>query len=80
MLNRIFIILCSISDKAQIRALSTCDVGGKTYHLGERIYPENSCYECHCAPDYNNATSYADNSNCVKINCGNQNFPIEIEE
>lgn len=60
----------SFLDKAKIRAISTCEVGGKTYHLGERIYPENSSYECHCALDYNNATSLADNSNCVKINCG----------
>lgn len=62
----------SIQDKAKIRAINTCEVEGKTYHLGERIYPDNSCYECHCALDYNNATSYADNSNCVKINCGNE--------
>lgn len=70
---------CSFLDKAKIRAISTCEVGGKTYHLGERIYPENTCYECHCAPDYNNATSLADNSNCVKINCGETFFSIFVE-
>lgn len=69
-----YLIFYSILDKAKIRALSTCEVDGNTYHLGERIYPENSCYVCQCTPDFNNATSYADNSNCVKINCGNEIF------
>lgn len=43
---------------------------GKSYHIGERMNPDNSCFECLCTLDFNNQTSYADNSNCVKINCG----------
>lgn len=68
------ILIVFILDQAKIRSLNTCEVDGKTYRMGERIYPENSCYECLCTPDYNNATSYADNSDCAKINCGIKSF------
>lgn len=60
----------SIIDEAKIRSLNTCVVDGRTYHIGERIYPDNSCYECLCANGYNNATSPAENPNCSKVNCG----------
>lgn len=57
-------------DETKIRSLTTCEVDGRSYRLGQRIYPENACYECLCTPDYNNSSSFADNSNCKKINCG----------
>lgn len=60
-------------DKSKIRSMNTCEVDGKSYKVGERIYPENVCYECLCTPDFDNSTSYADNSNCLKINCGMEN-------
>lgn len=63
-----------ILDEEKIKSMKTCEVEGKTYRTGERIYPENSCYKCLCTADYNNATSHADNSNCVKINCGIEIF------
>lgn len=51
--------------------LSKCQVEGRSYHDGERIYPDgDSCFMCLCAPNFNNKTSFAENSNCVKINCG----------
>lgn len=50
--------------------MNTCELDGKTYRVGERFNPDNSCYECRCVHDFNNATSYADNPNCMKINCG----------
>lgn len=59
-------------DKEKLRSLSTCEVDGLTYHIGERIYPEKSGHECLCVDGFNNATSYADNPNCAKYNCGIQ--------
>lgn len=51
--------------------MNSCQIGGKSYHVGEQFYPEDdSCYKCFCAENFNNNTSYADNPNCVKINCG----------
>lgn len=55
--------------------MNKCEVDGKAYRVGERIYPESgACYECQCTKDFNNRTTFADNPNCVKINCG-----IELE-
>lgn len=56
--------------------MNTCVVDGKSYRVGERIYPENSCYKCLCAPGFDNSISYADNSNCMKIDCGMENVLI----
>lgn len=51
--------------------LQKCEVGGKSYRVGEKIYPEgNSCYECLCAEGYDNKTTFAENPHCEKINCG----------
>ncbi|XP_055311407.1 uncharacterized protein LOC129574067 [Sitodiplosis mosellana] len=51
--------------------LSKCQVEGRSYYDGERIYPDgDSCFMCLCTPNFNNKTSFAKNSNCVKINCG----------
>lgn len=73
--NILFIFGCkffidSKIDQEKIRSLKTCEVDGRTYRHGERIYPENACYTCHCVDGYNNVTSHADNPNCSKVNCG----------
>lgn len=67
-------IFLSTKDDEKIRSLSTCEVDGRTYRLGERIYPDGACYECLCVAGYNNATSHADNPQCSKVDCG-----IELE-
>lgn len=59
------------TDKAKISDLGKCEVEGKSYRIGEQIYPEGElCYKCHCAENFNNKTSFAENPNCVKIDCG----------
>lgn len=50
--------------------MHTCEVGGKSYRIGEQIYPDDSCYKCFCAENFNNNISIAENPNCVKIDCG----------
>ncbi|XP_031630291.1 uncharacterized protein LOC116345227 [Contarinia nasturtii] len=59
-----------VCDKAKIGAIHKCEFGGKSYHIGERIYPDDLCYECLCAEDFNSKTPIADNPHCAKIDCG----------
>lgn len=67
-------------DKEQIRSLNTCEVDGYIYYDGQLIFPNDRAYRCRCAPNYNNATSYADNPNCVrKDGCGLQLDTIQTQ-
>lgn len=54
----------------KITNLSKCHVEGRSYHVGERIYPDDSCLMCLCTQNFDNKTSFAENSNCAQINCG----------
>lgn len=50
-------------DKAKLGRMNKCEFGGKSYHIGEQIYPDGSCYECLCAEGFNNKTPLAENPN-----------------
>lgn len=50
--------------------MSTCEFEGETYREGQRIYPDEHCFECYCTKDFNNATAIENNPNCNKIDCG----------
>jgi hypothetical protein len=50
--------------------LSTCEFEGETYREGQKIYPDELCYECLCSKDFDNGTAVEQNKNCFKIDCG----------
>ncbi|CAO1431676.1 unnamed protein product [Diamesa tonsa] len=56
--------------------LEKCEFEGKTYHVGERMYPEgaSSCYKCLCTKDFQN-NPVEQNANCHRIDCG-----IELQD
>lgn len=54
----------------KIDNLPKCHVEGRSYHIGERIYPTDSCLMCLCTQNFDNKTLFAENSNCIQINCG----------
>ncbi|KFM63129.1 hypothetical protein X975_27156, partial [Stegodyphus mimosarum] len=55
-----------ITDEVTERTESTCEYGGKTYRLGERIYPEEDpCMICTCTEDW----SGVHGNSCRKHEC-----------
>ncbi|XP_076330878.1 kielin/chordin-like protein [Tachypleus tridentatus] len=55
---------CDLENQQPQRA--TCKHNGKTYELGQRIYPdEDSCLTCICTEEW----SGVDSSSCRKVNC-----------
>lgn len=50
--------------------LSTCEFEGETYREGEKMYPEEHCYECFCRKDYDSEIPIEENQHCNKIDCG----------
>lgn len=54
----------------EVNKLLTCEFEGATYHEGQRIYPNNHCYECYCSKNFTNVTAIEDNPSCYKIDCG----------
>lgn len=50
--------------------LQVCEYEGRTYREGEKIYPENECFNCYCTKDFNNKTILSENPACQKIDCG----------
>lgn len=51
-------------------SLATCEYGGRTYMEGEKIYPENECFNCFCTKNFTNETALHENPACQKIDCG----------
>lgn len=52
-------------------SLGQCEFEGKTYRVGEKMYPEGgSCHNCLCTENFNNLTAVEQNPDCRKINCG----------
>lgn len=61
--------LLEFSDRAEIEKLKKCYLEGRSYHLGAQMHPITDSYTCLCTEDFDNATSYSENSNCAKIDC-----------
>lgn len=63
--------LIFVEDQAQLAKLAKCEAENRTYHVGQRIYPESvPCYQCLCTADFNSNMPFTKNPNCAKIDCG----------
>lgn len=54
----------------EVKKLATCEYEGEEYREGQKIYPEDQCYECYCTKDFNSSVAVEKNQNCYKIDCG----------
>lgn len=55
----------------KVKELAKCELEGKTYKEGEKIYPENSsCHTCLCTKGFNSSVPIESNKDCKKVDCG----------
>lgn len=64
-----YIFNCIGEDK--VNELAKCELEGKTYTEGEKMYPESSsCHTCLCTKDFNSSVPIESNKYCKKVDCG----------
>lgn len=60
-----------VSGEDKLKELTKCELEGKTYTEGEKMYPEDaSCHTCLCTKDFNSSVPIESNQNCKKVDCG----------
>jgi len=60
-----------ICGEDKVKELAKCELEGRTYTEGEKMYPDSaSCHTCLCTKDFNNSISIDSNKNCKKVDCG----------
>ncbi|KAJ6647708.1 hypothetical protein Bhyg_02931, partial [Pseudolycoriella hygida] len=60
-----------VCGEEKLNNLHKCELDGKTYNEGEKMYPESStCHTCLCKKGFNNSIPIESNENCKKADCG----------
>jgi len=59
---------------ADLKKLATCEVEGKKYYEGQKIYSKEDRFECICTKDFDSSKLFflfqqAENEHCRKISC-----------
>lgn len=68
--RKLFLISLLLELDDEVDKLATCHFEGEAYREGQKIYPNEYCYECFCTKNFSNSTSVEENPNCYKIDCG----------
>jgi len=69
-----------ICGEDKVKELAKCELEGRTYTEGEKMYPDSaSCHTCLCTKDFNNSISIDSNKNCKKKWTVALNYEIFID-
>lgn len=64
----IFFFTFTQSSGDDLKKLSTCTVGRKTYYEGQKMYARGRCISCICGKDYENKP-FEENKHCHRVSC-----------